>query len=109
ARRRVLRAEVPQDRERQLGKVLERQDVEPPVARQQIRGVQVIAPEAGAVADPDRWAGHSGRPRISGSVDPTACLASHFASYPDRGPWNNRGGGLGRDRPLQWGPRFIGC
>ena len=37
---------------RQLGQVFERQDVEPAVAREQERGVEVVAPEAGAVADP---------------------------------------------------------
>ena len=51
AGRRVLGPQMAQDRHRQLGQVLERQHVDLAVARQQIRRIEVVAPEAGAVAD----------------------------------------------------------
>ena len=56
-RRRVLRPEVAEDRQRQFGEVFEREHVEPAVAARQNGRVEVIAPEPGPVADPDRRRG----------------------------------------------------
>ena len=49
--------EMAQDRHRQLGEVLERQHVDLAVASEQKGRIEIVAPEAGAVADAE-WFSH---------------------------------------------------
>ena len=69
-RPRILGPEMTQDRHGQLGEVFERQDVDPAVASQQVGRIEVITPEAGAVADGESSACLSWAPNRGHRLDP---------------------------------------
>ncbi len=76
-----------QDRHGQLGQVLERQYVNLAVASEQIRSIEVVAPEAGAIADANRcrisaggFGYHCSQPRSDGRIDHCRMLARNQRS-----------------------------